>query len=89
MKINGPNHSNFNPYQKQMNKQDEVKQPLKQQQDKVEISSAGKALQDSGKTNETRQNYINEIKSQVENGNYKVDHQRTAGNIVDFFSDKK
>ncbi|MFC7062466.1 flagellar biosynthesis anti-sigma factor FlgM [Halobacillus seohaensis] len=88
MKINGPNHANFNPYQKQVNQPTDLKNNAKQQQDKVEISDQGKALQDSGKTSEARQKHINEIKSQVEDGTYKVDHQRTAKNLVDFFADK-
>ncbi|WP_159462154.1 flagellar biosynthesis anti-sigma factor FlgM [Halobacillus sp. Marseille-P3879] len=89
MKIQGTNHTNLNPYQKQFNQQKDVKNNSKQQQDKVEISEHGKALQDSGKKSEDRQQYINEIKAQVDNGNYKVDSQQTAKNLVDFFTDHK
>ncbi|GGF31237.1 negative regulator of flagellin synthesis [Halobacillus andaensis] len=89
MKIHGPNHTNFNPYQKQINQQNGLKNSSKQQQDKVEISDQGKALQDAGKTSEERQKYIDEIKAQVDDGSYKVDSKQAAKNLVDFFTDDR
>ncbi|MFG6147987.1 flagellar biosynthesis anti-sigma factor FlgM [Halobacillus sp. B23F22_1] len=89
MKINGPNHTNFNPYQKQINQQNNLKNSSKQQQDKVEISDHGKALQGADRTSEERQKYIDEIKAQIEDGSYKVDSNQAAKNLVDFFTDHR
>ncbi|MCP3028099.1 flagellar biosynthesis anti-sigma factor FlgM [Halobacillus sp. A5] len=89
MKIQGTNRTNLNPYQKQMNQQNDLKNNTKQQQDKVEISDHGKALHDAGKTSEERRKYIEEIKAQLDDGNYKVNSKQTAENLVDFFADHK
>ncbi|WP_079527223.1 flagellar biosynthesis anti-sigma factor FlgM [Halobacillus hunanensis] len=88
MKINGPNHSNFNPYKKHITQQSDVQRQMQSQRDKVEISHQGKALQGSEQKNEARQKHVDEIKVAVESGKYQVDSNATAKKMIDFFSKK-
>lgn len=85
MKINGPNHSNFNPYQKQLNKSAEVKQQPNRQ-DKLEISKQAQEMHGSDKPDPARQKRVEQLKMDVESGNYKVDTNATAQKMIDFFS---
>lgn len=82
MKINGPNHSNMNPYlnQKQIPKKTPTQQN-KLQPDQVEISEDALKLQKK----DSRQAYVNEIKQQVETGEYKPNAQETAKKMVNFW----
>ena len=87
MKINGPNQTNLNPYQKQMNKQTEMG-PKKQQQDKVEISKTAKQMQETGKNDSVRQKLVEQVKTDIESGNYQVDSKATAEKMLNFWSNK-
>ncbi|WP_249871321.1 flagellar biosynthesis anti-sigma factor FlgM [Oceanobacillus saliphilus] len=85
MKINGTNHTNFNPYKQQIQKQAEVKKDI-QSKDQIEISSEAKQLQENEKTSEKRATHVQEIKQAVESGNYKVNPEKTAQKMLDFWS---
>lgn len=85
MKINGPNHTNFNPYKQQIQKQTDEKKEFNHK-DQIQISSAAKQLQESGKTSEKRTAYVQEIKEAVDSGTYKVDPERTAEKMLKFWS---
>lgn len=85
MKINGSNQTNFNPYKNQIQKQAEIKNDANKK-DQIEISSAAKQLQESEKSNAKRASYVQEIKNQVESGEYKVNHEKTAQKMIDFWS---
>ncbi|MFQ3545369.1 flagellar biosynthesis anti-sigma factor FlgM [Halobacillus rhizosphaerae] len=87
MKINGPNHSNFNPYQKQMNKQMEPKKSSGQQ-DRLEISKQALNMQGNEKTHPSRQKKIDQIKHDIDTGNYQVNAKATAKKMLDFWSNK-
>lgn len=87
MKIHGPNHSNFNPYKKQIQKQQEM-QKSDSFKDKVEISSKAKQMQENIKAQEARQERVEEIKQQVDSGEYQVDAQQTAKKMVNFFENR-
>ncbi|SFJ45797.1 anti-sigma-28 factor, FlgM family [Halobacillus dabanensis] len=87
MKINGPNQTNLNPYQKQINKQTEMG-TKKQQKDKIEISETAKQMQESGKSNSVRQKLVEQVKTDIESGNYQVDSKATAKKMLDFWSNK-
>ncbi|UOQ94402.1 flagellar biosynthesis anti-sigma factor FlgM [Halobacillus shinanisalinarum] len=88
MKINGPNHSNFNPYKKHVNQQADVQRQKQSKQDKVEISHQGKALHESEQKSSARQKYVDEIKAAVKDGKYQVDPNATAKKMVNFWSNK-
>ncbi|GAA0285698.1 negative regulator of flagellin synthesis FlgM [Gracilibacillus halotolerans] len=85
MKINGTNPSrNIQAYQNQhvtppktFGKQTKVAQAS----DKLEISKEALKMQNQHERNA----YINEIKQQIENGEYKANAQQTAKGILNFF----
>ncbi|WP_163538878.1 flagellar biosynthesis anti-sigma factor FlgM [Gracilibacillus sp. YIM 98692] len=85
MKIHGPNHANLNPYQKQIQKQQEAKQTKHNQEDQVEISNKAKQLQNKENPIANRQNYVNDIKQQVEAGEYQINTQEAAKKILNFW----
>lgn len=85
MKINGSNQTNFNPYKNQVQKQAEIKNEVNKK-DQIEISSEAKQLQESEKPNAKRASYVQEIKNQVDSGEYKVNHEKTAEKMIDFWS---
>ncbi|WP_337193724.1 flagellar biosynthesis anti-sigma factor FlgM [Halobacillus litoralis] len=85
LKINGPNQTNLNPYQKQMNKQAETG-PKKQMTDKIEISETAKQMQESGKSDSVRKKLVDQVKTDVQQGNYQVDTKATAKKMLDFWS---
>ncbi|WP_010647627.1 flagellar biosynthesis anti-sigma factor FlgM [Oceanobacillus massiliensis] len=85
MKINGPAHTNFNPYKQQIQKQTEVKKDI-QTKDQIEISNQAKQLQENGKASEKRAAYFQEIKQAVDSGEYKVNPEKTAQKMIDFWS---
>src|SRR5699024_12200766 len=77
MKIHGPNHTNFNPYKNQAQKLDKVKKEH-QQEDRLEISSHAKQLQQSKKTSVEREKYVQDIKQAIDTGEYKINYEKTA-----------
>ncbi|WP_047980837.1 flagellar biosynthesis anti-sigma factor FlgM [Ornithinibacillus contaminans] len=85
MKINGANQTNFNPYKNQIQKQADYKKSV-QQQDQLEISTQAMKLQENTKVNPKREAYVQEIKNQVESGQYKIDYEKTAQKMIGFWS---
>ncbi|MFD2705633.1 flagellar biosynthesis anti-sigma factor FlgM [Salibacterium lacus] len=78
-----------NPYQKQADAQRQGKPETQQQeQDKVEISSQAKQMQQSGDIETARSERIEELKNDVRSGNYKFDAQESAQKFLDFWSGK-
>ncbi|KGX93947.1 Negative regulator of flagellin synthesis [Pontibacillus halophilus JSM 076056 = DSM 19796] len=84
MKINGPQHSNLNPYQKQFQKQAQV-QKGEAAKDRVEISSQAKHMQEASNAKQARLDRVEELKNQVQSGTYQVDAKETAKNVANFF----
>lgn len=85
MKIQGPNQSQINPYQKQINKQTDEKKSSTYKPDQLEISKQAKEMQNKQHPQQVRQAFVYEIKQQVESGEYKVDHQATAKKLLEFY----
>ncbi|GAA0472215.1 flagellar biosynthesis anti-sigma factor FlgM [Alkalibacillus silvisoli] len=83
MKINPTNKAYLNPYQKQIQNQ-QLKQASKQS-DKVEISTQAKAMQESNSIQKARQEHVQSLKQQVENGEYNVDLNKTAEKLLQFY----
>jgi negative regulator of flagellin synthesis FlgM len=87
VKINGVNHhSNVNPYRTQIEQQ-----PLKehaQKRDQIQISEQAKQLQQDSKITLQRQEKVEQIKQQIESGNYRVDAEKTASKFYKFWSDQ-
>jgi len=87
MKINNYGTSRINPYKQQMNKLNQHKN-INKQNDKVEISSTAKELQQVSSVEKERQKKVEQLKLQVENGQYKVDPQKIAKGISKFYFEK-
>ncbi|TKC17025.1 flagellar biosynthesis anti-sigma factor FlgM [Robertmurraya kyonggiensis] len=86
MKINnniGP--SGINPYKRQMNKLEQVGATASTKLDKVEISSIAKGLQNINSVEVERQQKVDELKIQVENGTYKPNSVDIANGILQFY----
>lgn len=87
MKINPLGTSGVNPYNRQVNKVDTTKTtPLPK--DKVEISASAKEMQQVSQISAQRQSKLDDLKSQIENGTYKMNASDTAKSILDFYSNK-
>ncbi|MCA0971565.1 flagellar biosynthesis anti-sigma factor FlgM [Halobacillus litoralis] len=85
MKIHGPNQSNFNPYQKSIKQQTDMKQQGNRQ-DKLEISNEAKQMQGKDQPNPARQKRVDQIKHDIESGNYQIDPKLTAQKMIDFWT---
>ena len=86
MKINGPNQTNFNPYKNQLQKQADLKKDMKQ--DQIEISNRAKNLLENDKTNPKREAYVQDIKDKVDAGEYKINYEKTAQKMIDFWKEQ-
>jgi negative regulator of flagellin synthesis FlgM len=87
LRINGSNQPNFNPYKNILQKQAEVKREINKQ-DQIEISKEAKQLQDSERPNKKRAEYVQSIKDLVQSGEYKVEPEKTAKKMIEFWSNK-
>ncbi|MCM3718469.1 flagellar biosynthesis anti-sigma factor FlgM [Fictibacillus phosphorivorans] len=85
MRINHFNSIQNNPYKKQTQdvKQDSVKSSYKK--DEVQISDEAKKLLSTSKFEQERADKVNEIKRQIESGNYEVNNSKVAKSILDFW----
>ncbi|KIL49911.1 flagellar biosynthesis anti-sigma factor FlgM [Jeotgalibacillus soli] len=81
MKINPFNNPNINPYNRQQKKAELAEQQKNRVSDKVEISSAAKEMQDGSRIQMERQARIDQLKVDVESGNYKVDSKKVAEDL--------
>ena len=85
MKIQGPNHSNFNPYKNQLQPYQRSKASSKNA-DQLQISSQAKKMLEKGQSNAERTAHVEEIREAVNSGNYKIDFKKTAGKMADFWT---
>ncbi|ENH98390.1 anti-sigma-28 factor [Gracilibacillus halophilus YIM-C55.5] len=85
MKVHGPNHTNVNPYQKQFQKQHDIKKNTQQQEDQLQISNQAKAMQNKENPLAARQAYVDGIKQQVDHGEFKPDAVETAKKIMNYW----
>jgi negative regulator of flagellin synthesis FlgM len=85
MRINHFNSIQNNPYKKQTQdmKQESVQSAFKK--DEIQISDEAKKLLSSSKFEQERAEKVNEIKRQVESGDYQVNTSKIAKSILDFW----
>lgn len=88
MKINSIGSPGVNPYQRQMNKFDQVGKTVNKHTDKVEISAAAKDMQQVSQLSKQREAKVEELKIQVQNGTYTIDPKKIAASLVDFYKKK-
>ncbi len=84
MKINPIHNSRVNPYQRNAEKVNQVKQDPKPL-DKVEISSQAKNLQEVSTYTKDREAKVESLKQQVENGTYKVNTKELANQLFNYY----
>lgn len=85
MKIHGSNQTNFNPYKDHMQKQTKQMKEL-QKKDQLEISNEAKNLLKDTKPDASRGKYIEELKQSIDADSYRVDYEKTAEKMMDFWS---
>ncbi|KAB2336854.1 flagellar biosynthesis anti-sigma factor FlgM [Cytobacillus depressus] len=85
MKINNFGPSGVNPYKRQMNKLENTVKSANKAADKVEISTTAKEMQQVSQYTNARQEKVEKLKIQVENGTYKVNPKEVAKSLIDFY----
>lgn len=88
MKIQGPNRTNFNPYNQIMNKQKEVKQEIKKA-DQLQISEEAKSLLEKEDPAMKRKEKVAELKAKVAANEYEIDYEKTAKKLINFWSNQR
>ncbi|EIJ80512.1 Anti-sigma-28 factor FlgM family protein [Bacillus methanolicus PB1] len=88
MKINNFGSSGVNPYKRQMDKLNQVEKAAGKKADKVEISNKAKEMQQVSQFAAERQAKVEELRIQIENGNYKINPKEIAKSIVNFYFKK-
>ncbi|ADU31868.1 flagellar biosynthesis anti-sigma factor FlgM [Evansella cellulosilytica] len=86
MKIN-PIHS-VNAYKKVQEVNVKQNQDVAKKRDDVQISSAAKQMQQSTQVSVDRQEKIEKLKAQIEQGEYKVNPNEVARKFYDFWNEK-
>ena len=84
MKINNVGVNAVNPYKRQAQKLDATEQTKKQSTDQLQISSVAKELQSSSYATE-RSERVQQLKVEIESGNYKVDAKKVAADLLSFY----
>jgi negative regulator of flagellin synthesis FlgM len=87
VKINKPTGSSIvNPYQKQNQKPNLESGKVSSKKDQVQISEQAKAMLENKSTvDPARQEKVNQLKSEVQSGEYKVDSQKVAEKLYQFW----
>lgn len=85
MKVQGYGVNAVNPYKNQQVKTNEVKKSSLSFQDQLEISSQAKDLQGVKSYESERADRLSELKSQIQNGTYKVDSEKLARDLLNYF----
>lgn len=85
MKIYNYGVNKVNPYQNQSLKTDQVKKNTLNVTDQLEISSAAKDLQGMKSYTSERAERVQQLKGQVQSGNYTVDAQKLAKDILNYY----
>lgn len=87
MKIHGPKHTQYNPYKNQAQNMKDIKNKPNHK-DRLEISSEAQQLQQKKQASLDREAYVQDIKQAVQSGNYKINHEKTAQKMIDFWTGK-
>lgn len=85
MKINKINIPPVNPYRANQMKAEQVKEQAKVKTDKLEISSQAKQLSEVSPVTIQRNEKVQQLKAQIESGNYEVDPEQLASDLIHYF----
>lgn len=86
MKIQGPNSTNLNPYQRQINNY--KKQQKQTYQDELNISKEAQQLQETNQVTKARSKHVQNIKELVDSGEYKVNYDKVAQKMINFWTNR-
>ncbi|PIC62959.1 flagellar biosynthesis anti-sigma factor FlgM [Sporosarcina sp. P13] len=86
MKVGGFKTPLVNPYRNQQMKVDQTKQSYEMKTDKLEISSEAKQLLAASSVETERQQRVQQLKAQVQSGEYQVDAKTLASNMLSYFN---
>ncbi|MBO2534256.1 flagellar biosynthesis anti-sigma factor FlgM [Rummeliibacillus suwonensis] len=85
MKIYNYGVNKVNPYQNQSLKTEQVKKSTFNVTDQLEISSAAKDLQGIKSYADERAERVQQLKEQIESGNYQVDAKKLASDMLKYY----
>lgn len=85
MKINKINIPPVNPYRTNQLKAEQAKEQAKIKTDKLEISSEAKQLSETSPITTQRNERVQQLKAEIESGNYKVDAEKLASNLIKYY----
>lgn len=85
MKINSFNRPDTNPYSKQINHVEKQTRTERIEADQIQISKEAKELQQTSKYDAERSARIEQLKNQIEQGNYQVDSKKVAYSIAKYY----
>ncbi len=85
MKINNVQQSIVNPYKANQMKAEQLEQKAKMKTDKLEISSEAKQLSEISSFTVERNERVQQLKEQVQAGNYEVDAEKLASSMLNFY----
>lgn len=86
MKIERFNTPAVNPYRNQQMKVDQAKQTNQLKTDKLEISSEAKKLSTATPIETERQQRVQQLKTQVQSGDYQVDAKELASSMLSYYN---
>lgn len=85
MKINSFNRPDTNPYSKQINHVEKQTRTERMDADQIQISKEAKELQQSSRFDAERKARVEQLKKQIEQGNYKVDPKKVAYSMAKYY----
>ncbi|GGE84944.1 flagellar biosynthesis anti-sigma factor FlgM [Priestia taiwanensis] len=88
MRINSFGVNGINPYKQQMNKMNNMAKAMAKE-DKVEISSKAKEMHEVSKVVLDRQERVEQLKQQIENGTYQIDSKDIAKSMASYYRSMK
>ncbi|WP_432357494.1 flagellar biosynthesis anti-sigma factor FlgM [Sporosarcina sp. UB5] len=85
MKINRINIPAVNPYRTNQLKAEHAKEQAQIKTDKLEISSEAKQLSETSPITAKRNERVQQLKAQIESGNYKIEPEKLAANLIKYY----
>ncbi|MDI7742940.1 flagellar biosynthesis anti-sigma factor FlgM [Lysinibacillus fusiformis] len=85
MKITSFGMNSINPYNKQQKSLKAAESKTAVNADKIEISTAAKEMSASSTYNSERAQKVQQIKEQIQSGNYQVDAKKIAEDMLNYY----
>lgn len=85
MKITSFGMNSINPYNKQQKSLKAAESKTAVNADKIEISTAAKEMSASSTYNSERAQKVQQLKEQIQSGNYQVDAKKIAEDMLNYY----